>query len=287
MDVLARRAGRRLEVTLGGPERTRVIVLLACVLALGSADTSTVGASATQLRAALHIDNTDIGLLVAVSSLTAAVASVPFGALADRMPRTRVLGVAVAVWGVAMIWSATTGSFGHLLLARLFLGVVTAVAGPVVASLIGDYFPSSERGRVYSYVLTGELLGGGLGFAVTGDIAALSWRAAFVILALPAFVLAWYVVRMPEPQRGGSDPLPGGTVAESGPSEAGGAGGALGGPVGVAPIAPPPTARPTPSAWPASAACCRTRSCSTAPTCRAWASWPPPATSCGSAPTSS
>ncbi len=245
MDGLARRAGRRLEVTLGGPARTRVIVLLACVLALSSADTATVGASATQLRSALRIDNTDIGLLVAVSSLTAAVASIPFGTLADRVPRTRVLGAAIFVWGGAMIWSATAADFDRLLVARLFLGVVTAVAGPVVASLIGDYFPSAERGRVYSYVLTGELLGAGLGFAVTGDIAVLSWRAAFVILALPAFVLAWYVVRMPEPRRGGTDPLPAKTVSFNtgsfaAPAEAGGAGGALGGPVGVGPVAPPP-----------------------------------------------
>ena len=208
--MFARRAGRRLEVTLGGPARTRVIVVLACVLALSSADTATVGASATQLRAALHISNTDIGLLVAVTSLTAALASLPFGVLADRVRRTRTLGIAVAVWGLAMIWSATASNFDQLLLARLFLGFVTAAGGPAVASLIGDYFPSAERGRIYSYVLTGELVGAGLGFAVTGDLAALSWRAAFLLLAVPAFVLAAYVLRLPEPKRGGNDPLPGG-----------------------------------------------------------------------------
>ena len=85
--------------------------------------------------------------------------------------------------------------------------MVTAAAGPIVASLVGDYFEGSERGRIYSYILTGELLGAGLGFAVTGDIAALSWRASFVLLALPAFVLAWFVLRLPEPDRGGRSPL--------------------------------------------------------------------------------
>src|SRR5262249_30396038 len=101
-------AGRRgLERRLGRAQRTRVVVLLASVLALGSADASTVGASATQLRHALHINNTDIGLLVSVSSLVAAAASVPFGVLADRVNRTRTLGIAIVLWGVAMIWSAT------------------------------------------------------------------------------------------------------------------------------------------------------------------------------------
>ena len=71
----------------------------------------------------------------------------------------------------------------------MFLGAVTAAAGPLVASLIGDYFLPAERGRIYGFILAGELIGAGFGFAVTGDIATLSWRAAFVILALPAFAL--------------------------------------------------------------------------------------------------
>ena len=61
--------------------------------------------------------------------------------------------------------------------------------------MLGDWFASAERGRIYSYVLTGELLGAGVGFAVTGDIALLSWRLAFVILALPAFGVAWAVLK--------------------------------------------------------------------------------------------
>jgi predicted MFS family arabinose efflux permease len=116
--------------------------------------------------------------------------------------RTWLLGASIVLWGLAMIWSATVPDFGQLLLARVCLGGVTAVAGPVVASLTGDYFPSSDRGRIYGYVLAGELIGAGVGFGVTGDIAALSWRAAFVILALPAFVLAWFVFTLREPERG-------------------------------------------------------------------------------------
>src|SRR5262245_58958172 len=203
-----RRAGvRALTNALGGAERTRVIVLLASVLALSSADAPTGGAAARPLRDALGISNTDIGLLVTVTSLVAAVASLPFGVLADRVRRTWVLGGAIVVWGAAMIWSATVSTFGELLLTRMLLGRVTAAAGPFVASLVGDYFGAAERGRIYGYILAGELAGAGIGFAVTGDIAALSWRAAFVILALPALVLAWLVFRLPEPVRGGRQPL--------------------------------------------------------------------------------
>jgi MFS family permease len=198
---------RRLTVALGGEERTRVIVVLAAILGLSGADAATVGASAQELRHGLHITNTDVGLLVAVSSLVGAVATLPFGVLADRVRRTRVLGATIVLWGGAMLWSATASNFTELLWSRLFLGAVTASAGPMVASLVGDWFGSWERGRIYGVILAGEYLGAGVGFAVTGNVAALSWRAAFVILALPAFALAVVVWRLKEPARGGKGVL--------------------------------------------------------------------------------
>src|SRR5262249_43020949 len=121
----AGRAGSRaLTTALGGHERTRVILLLASTPALASADTATVGASAIQLRDDLHITNTDVGLLVTVTSLVAAAVSLPVGVLADRVTRTRLLGAAIVLWGAAMIWSASVSTFGHLVLARVFLGGV-------------------------------------------------------------------------------------------------------------------------------------------------------------------
>lgn len=198
---------RRLEEALGGKDRTRVIVVLAAILALSSADTSTVGASAVELRKALHIGDTEIGLLVSVSAAVGALASLPFGVLVDKVKRVRLLTITIGVWGIAMVASATVSDFGSLLLVRLLLGFTTAVAGPAVGSLVGDYFAAGERGRIYGYILTGELLGGGVGFFITGDIAAISWRAAFVILALPAFVLAWHTAHLKEPPRGGDAPL--------------------------------------------------------------------------------
>src|ERR1700730_15636786 len=105
---VGRRVGRAgfgaLTDRLGGAGRARVILLLASVLALASADAATVGASAIQLRHDLSINNTDVGLLVTVTWVVAAAASLPFGVLADRVTRTRMLGAAIVLWGAAMIW---------------------------------------------------------------------------------------------------------------------------------------------------------------------------------------
>jgi predicted MFS family arabinose efflux permease len=201
----ARTAAERVTTILGGARRARVITVLAAVLGLSGADVATVGASATELRHSLGISDTQIGLLVATTLLVGALATIPFGMLADRVRRTTTLAVAVGLWGAAMAWSAAAPDYQMLLAARIFLGVVTAAAGPLIASLVGDYFEGGERGRTWGFILTGELVGVGFGFVVTGDVAVFSWRAAFVVLAVPAFLLAWLVARLPEPKRGGGD----------------------------------------------------------------------------------
>ncbi len=96
-----------------------------------------------------------------------------------------------------------------LLATRVALGAVTATAGPAVASLTGDLFGAQERSRIYGMILTGELLGAGLGVAIAGDIgAATSWRVGLAILALPSLALSWTIHhRFPEPARGGQSRL--------------------------------------------------------------------------------
>lgn len=209
----ARRLGRllrgRVVRGIGGPARTRVVVLFGSVLALSGADAATVGAVAPQLESSLHISNTEIGLLSSAALLVGAVFTIPVGFLVDRTKRVPILSVSILLWSVASLMGALAGSYGSLLVSRLLLGAVTATAGPAIASLTGDYFPARERGRVYSYILGGEIAGSAAGFIVSGSIAGLlGWRAAFFLLALPGFFLARELYRtVPEPLRGGQSRL--------------------------------------------------------------------------------
>jgi predicted MFS family arabinose efflux permease len=195
----------RLDATVGGKARLRVVLLLGAVLSLQSADTGTVGALAPQLESAFHIGNTEVGLLITASSLVAAASSLPMGVLVDRTNRVRLLVVTVSLWSVCMAASGLATSYGVLLVTRLALGTVIAAAGPAVASLTGDLFPATERSRIYGMVLTGELLGAGAGLILSADVgAAAGWRAPFFVLAVPSVVLALFLHRLlPEPGRGG------------------------------------------------------------------------------------
>src|SRR5438128_6608056 len=211
---LARHVRGQVVKRVGGPARARVITLFGAVLALNGADTATVGAVAPQLEHSLRIGNTKIGLLSSVALLVGAIFTIPVGMLVDRIKRVPMLSLSILLWSIASLLSAFAGSYSSLLLSRLLLGAVTATAGPAIASLTGDYFPARERGRVYAYILGGEIGGTAVGFIISGSVASLiDWRAAFVLLAIPGFFLARELYRtVPEPLRGGASRLVPGVV---------------------------------------------------------------------------
>lgn len=198
----------RAAVAVGGRARARVLILLAAVLGLDGADKATVSATAVNLRDVFGINNTQIGLLVTAVAITGALGTIPIGVLTDRHRRTRLLAVSILLWVAATLVAAAAQSYTWLLISRLALGVVAATAGPTVTSLTGDFFPAAARGRMWGYIISGELIGSGFGFIVSGEIAALtSWRFAFAWLAIPGVVLAWQLFRLPEPARGGQSKL--------------------------------------------------------------------------------
>ncbi|MFJ8577879.1 MFS transporter [Micromonospora sp. NPDC093277] len=202
----------------GGPQAVRAVILLAMVLSLNGADVGTVGAAAMQLEAGLGIDHAQLGLLATASSGVGVIAVVPLGVLADRTNRVRLLVITVAVWAVAMVAGGLAPSYWWLLGSRLLLGAAVAASGPVVVSLIGDLIPPAERATVLGWILTGEIVGAGFGLLAGGEIAAaISWRAAFFLLAVASAGLAvalWRLLReparagaaWPPPQRDGAEP---------------------------------------------------------------------------------
>jgi predicted MFS family arabinose efflux permease len=189
--------------TVVEPQRWKPIVLLAVAVGLQSADAGTVGALVVPLTRSLHINNIQVGLLVTVSTGVGALATLVAGPLADRTVRVRLLWMALLVCSVAMALSAASPNYGWLLACRVALGGGVAVSGPVVASLVGDYFRPAERGRVYGLILAGEGTCTAIGLLVAGEFGAISWRLGFGWLAVVGLILSVAVATLlREPLRG-------------------------------------------------------------------------------------
>ncbi len=202
----------------GGPARLQIIALLAAVLALDTADKGTISAIGSDLKQAFDIGNVEFGLLLSVVSFAGALGALPMGRLVDQTQRKRLLLVTIVLWGGAMVVSGFAGSYLYLIVTRVFLGLVTAVAWPAVASLTGDFFPPKERAAVYGLIIAGELVGVGIGYFLAGEITSLlGWRWAFYAMAVLSAALVWALWRwLPEPTRGDQNWLePGETDVEA------------------------------------------------------------------------
>jgi MFS family permease len=166
-----------------------------------------VAASASPLiQKEFNLSDALIGLLGSAFLLVYAVAALPFGYWADRGVRRTVVGVGVTIWSLATLFTGFARNFFQLFLSRAILGIGEASYYPAGTSLLSDYFPKQQRGRVMSIWGAGSTLGIAVGFAGGGYIAEkFGWRNAFFFAAVPGILCAFLAFRLREPLRGSAE----------------------------------------------------------------------------------
>lgn len=157
----------------------------------------------------------EAGLLGSSFLLIYGIATLPLGMLADRTVRKNIVAVCAGLWSIATAMAGFSHTFIQLFIARSFLGVGEAGYAPASLSMIGDYFPKEQRGRILSLWSVSNLFGTALGLIVGGVVAQwLNWRWAFYIVGIPGLIAAFLIWRAYEPRRGAFD-TEGGTKEEA------------------------------------------------------------------------
>lgn len=148
-----------------------------------------------------------LGSLSSAFVFVAALGAVPFGILVDRHPRVRIAALGNLAASFAMIAGGLAKSFGLLFSSQMFLGTAQSSYWPSAFSLIADYYPVSERGRMLAIFQVGGVAGF-LGLAIGAFIDEhYGWRVAFHFFASLGFILSLLAWRLPEPARGMQDLL--------------------------------------------------------------------------------
>src|SRR5437870_11439411 len=151
----------------------------------------------------LGISDSLFGLLGTAFLLVYAIAALPFGYWGDRGVRKTVIGVGVTIWSLATLFSGVAANYIQLFLSRAAVGIGEASYYPAGTSLVSDYFPREQRGRVMSIWGAGSVLGIAIAYAGGGYVADhFGWRTAFFIAAAPGLLLAFLAFTMREPLRG-------------------------------------------------------------------------------------
>jgi MFS family permease len=190
----------------------RPIALLAAVAFIDSVDRGILPGVLSLVEKDLHLSDFEAGALGSVFVVMSLVVALPSGYIADRRPRTKIIGVMLGVWGVISALNAMVVSFWQFFVVRGALGAGETINSPASQSLLADYYPSRLRGRAYAYVRIAPIAGMVVGLGLGGGVGSLlGWRWAFLIVGVPGSLLAMTVLRLPEPPRGDSD----GTVTQN------------------------------------------------------------------------
>ena len=126
---------------------------------------------------------------------------IPFGRLADRSSRAKMIAIGVAVWSLSSGLTAFANDFWTLFFCRVMVGVGEATLGPAAISLLSDYFPPLKRATITSIYSMGIAIGAGLAALLGGNLSQYGWRTAFMIIGFPGIILAVLVFLIKEPTR--------------------------------------------------------------------------------------
>jgi MFS family permease len=157
-------------------------------------------------RSELHLTDTQAGSLMSGFLIVFALVGPIFGFLGDSRSRPRLIAFGVACWSIATALSGLAWNFASLFAARAAVGVGEAAYVTIGPSLLSDYFPPGDRGRVMAIFFCAIPVGSALGYVVGGFMDVhFGWRMAFFVAGVPGLVLALLCLGLRDPPRGSQD----------------------------------------------------------------------------------
>ena len=155
------------------------------------------------LRKDLQFSDAELGLIGTVFIWVYSLSMPVAGRIADLAPRGRVVIGSLALWSLATLGTALSGSVTAFLLWRAVMGITESLYVPAALGLLAALHPNRTRSKALAIHATAQLAGiaaGGWYGGWTAD--AIGWRPGFFALTAGgiayAVVLAWAFRKLPE-----------------------------------------------------------------------------------------
>ena len=157
-------------------------------------DRNVVYALFEPIKRDLILSDQQLGWLGSAYVIVLSLAALPLGVLGDLKSRRAVIAFGVGLWSAFTALGATVSRFWQLLACRSLVGVGEAGYGPAAQALLAEFFRGKRRAFALGIYSVGMAFGGVLAERY-------GWRAAFVALGVPGFLLALLASRLREPRR--------------------------------------------------------------------------------------
>lgn len=157
------------------------------------------------IQADLGLTNAQVGQLAGAAALTWALASIVGGRISDKVRNKKLYLVSLMVaFSVASFMQGFAGTFVHLILLRLMMGLFEGPTIPVTQSVLAMESSPHRRGFNLGFTMNtaNGLFGSILAPLVIVALANLfDWRTAFFFTILPGLIMAFVIYKvMREPE---------------------------------------------------------------------------------------
>jgi len=177
-------------------------------------DRQVVAAVVEPMKAALGLNDGEMGILGTVFLLSIAVFSFPISYLIDRWSRRKAIGIMALLWSMFTAANGFAWNFWSFLVPRSLVGVGEAGFVPGGSAMIGAAYSKKARGIAMGVFNAAVPLGIALGSLAGGIIAKqYGWQAPFLIFAIPGIALAVMAFFMKDYKTVEADQAPGIKVA--------------------------------------------------------------------------
>jgi MFS family permease len=125
-------------------------VLLGAVFLVDAAvfmDRAVLAVLLPRIEQRFDLTDTAAGLLAGAFTVSYCVTLPAVGWLADRAPRTLVLGYGIGIWSLTSLATGLAQDWHQLLAARCLTGIGEATCAPLGPALLADAFPRRLRSR--------------------------------------------------------------------------------------------------------------------------------------------
>jgi len=178
------------------------LVVLTAINLVNYLDRFILSALLPFMKGDLHLSDAQLGLLHTSFTIGYLASSPLLGLLGDRMSRTWLSSACVFLWSIATALSGKAQSYSSLHTIRAFVGIGEAGYGPVAPTIISDTYSEAVRSRMLSIYFIGTPLGSAIGLILGGHWGQhYGWRTAFLVAAIPGFILAVLALFIREPRR--------------------------------------------------------------------------------------
>ena len=180
----------------------KAVILLALGFGLVGIDRWIIAPLAPAIMGDLNITPDKMNYLIAVLGVTWGVASIFMGNLADSLGRRKVLIPSIIIFSLASGFSGLATGFMMLFMIRAMMGVAEGAFCPASFAATADAARPDRIGFAQGFQQSMfALLGLGFGpIIATQLLEYMSWRGAFLVVALPGLLIAiglWMLIREP------------------------------------------------------------------------------------------